>query len=34
MKHLFRVSLKRLCETFFILRRNELDMIENKYWSS
>jgi hypothetical protein len=30
----FRFSLQLLFETFFILRRNERDMIENVYWSS
>jgi hypothetical protein len=30
----FRVSPQRLTEIFFILRRNERDVIENVYWSS
>jgi len=33
-KCVFRVSLQLLSEIFFILRRNEWDMIENVYWSS
>jgi len=34
IKCVFRFSLQNLSETFFILRRNERDMIENVYWSS
>jgi len=30
----FRISLQRLSETFFILRRTQRDMIKNMYWSS
>ena len=31
---MIRVSLQFLSEIFFILKRNERDMIENVYWSS
>jgi hypothetical protein len=34
IKCVLRVSLQRLSETFFILRRTERDFIENMYWSS
>ena len=33
-KIVFRISLKRLSEVFFVLRRIERDMIQNLYWSS
>ena len=34
IKYEFRVSLQLLSETYFILRRNERDVIENVHWSS
>ena len=34
IKFVFRFSLQLLSETFFILRRNARDMIENAQWSS
>jgi hypothetical protein len=33
-KSMFSFSLHLLSETFLILRRNELDMVKNVYWSS
>jgi len=33
-KCVFRFSIKLLSETYFILRRNERDMIKNVYWPS
>jgi hypothetical protein len=34
VKYMFRFSLQLLSEKFFILRRNERNMIKNVYWSS
>jgi hypothetical protein len=34
IRHVFRVFLQLLFETFFILRRTERDVIENVCWSS